>query len=163
MTDFRALCAELLPLSHSSLCAEEMIDSAIESIQRARAALAQPEPQGPSERIISIAKAVQKCAFGWEPDVRVIGNVCAEDVADLCSAILARYARPAIEPVPVSERLPGPEDCDSEDQCWLWRTDGIEEFWELVIPSYNIHEYNWTSQWKYTHWLPHWALPVPRS
>jgi hypothetical protein len=123
--------------------------------------LAQPEPEGVTERIASIATAVQECAFGWEPTARLIGNVCAEDVADLCGAILTRYARPAIEPVPVSERLPGPEDCDSEDQCWLWRTDGIEEFWELVIPSYNIHEYNWTSQWKYTHWLPHWALPVP--
>jgi hypothetical protein len=43
---------------------------------------------GPSERIISIAKAVQEHAFGWEPDARLIGNVCAEDVADLCGAIL---------------------------------------------------------------------------
>jgi hypothetical protein len=42
-----------------------------------------------SERIVSIAKAVQECAFAHEPDARLIGNVCAEDVADLCAAALA--------------------------------------------------------------------------
>ena len=47
----------------------------------------QPVPL--SERIASIAKAVQECAFAWEPDARLIGNVCAEDIADLCGAILA--------------------------------------------------------------------------
>jgi hypothetical protein len=45
-------------------------------------------PVAVSERITSIATAVQKCAFGWKPTAKLIGNVCAEDVADLCSAIL---------------------------------------------------------------------------
>jgi hypothetical protein len=55
---------------------------------------------------------------------------------------------PAIEPVPVSERRPGPEDCDADGFCWFW-------------------DYGWTRQqrgWhddECTHWLPHWALPVP--
>jgi hypothetical protein len=71
------------------------IEEVVASLNRAEQRTAQPEPEGPSERIISIAKAVQKCAFGWEPDVQVIGNICAEDVADLCSAVLVRYARPA--------------------------------------------------------------------
>ncbi|GDX74730.1 hypothetical protein LBMAG40_13870 [Cyanobium sp.] len=64
------------------------------------AALAQPQGEGPSERIISIAKAVKEHAFGWEPDARLIGNVCAEDVADLCSAVLAHRSRPATPPAP---------------------------------------------------------------
>jgi hypothetical protein len=64
------------------------------------AALAQPEGEGPSERIVSIAKAVQEHAFGWEPDARLIGNVCAEDVADLCGAILAHQPCPTAPPVP---------------------------------------------------------------
>jgi hypothetical protein len=83
-------------------------------ITRARAALAEPEGEGPSERIISIAKAIQEHAFGWEPDARLIGNVCAEDVADLCSAVLARWGRPT-SPAPepgevreVAEALRGP-------------------------------------------------------
>jgi hypothetical protein len=76
-------------------------------IVRARAALAQPEPQGPS--------------------------------------------RPAIEPVPVSERLPGPEDCDPSSQCW-WFTPSEEKwiFWPI----------KWAGP-ECSHWLPHWALPVP--
>ena len=82
---------------------------------------------------------------------------------DLVRRALARWGCPATQPVPVAERLPGPDDCDAEDQCWLWRTDGTEEFWELVIPPNKIHEYNWTSQWKYTHWLPYHAIPTPRS
>jgi hypothetical protein len=56
--------------------------------------------EGPSERIVSIAKAVQECAFAHEPDARLIGNVCAEDVADLCDAVLARWGRPAAPPAP---------------------------------------------------------------
>ena len=40
MTDFRALCAEL---------AQEL-SGAIELLSRARAALAEPEPQGPTEQ-----------------------------------------------------------------------------------------------------------------
>ena len=63
-------------------------------------ALAQPEPVGPTERIVSIAKAVQECAFAWAPTARLIGNVCAEDVADLCAAVLARWGHPTIEPEP---------------------------------------------------------------
>ena len=60
----------------------------------ARALLSQPEPEGPSDRIISIAMAVQECASAWEPTARLIGNVCAEDIADLCGAVLARWGRP---------------------------------------------------------------------
>ena len=88
-TDWRALCAEL----HQCL---EYIDRTCDVpipgtlLDRARAALAQPEPEGVGdERITSIAKAVQECAFAWEPDARLIGNVRAEDIADLCGAVLA--------------------------------------------------------------------------
>jgi len=59
--------------------------------------------------------------------------------------------RPAIEPVLVSERLPGPEDCDAEGQCWWWDED--DDMWRL-----SEHR-PWLLCW--THWLPRWALPVP--
>lgn len=99
---------------------------------------------------LGIAAAIANYLFNVKPKIK---SIAAE----------LRNIRREMEPVPLSERLPGPEDCDADGQCWLWRTDGIEEFWELVIPSYNIHEYNWTSQWKYTHWLPAHALPVPQQ
>jgi hypothetical protein len=66
-------------------------------------------------------------------------------------AALARWGRPAIEPVPVNERLPGPEDCDSEGRCWWWDED--DDMWRL-----SEHR-PWLLWW--THWLPYWALPVP--
>ena len=50
-------------------------------------------------------------------------------------------------PVPVSERLPGAEDCNEMGQCWWFDA----ELWCLDIYD---HEY--------THWLPHHALPVPQ-
>jgi hypothetical protein len=51
MTDFRALCAELVDAYE--WCIEEYMTAPAEEdtlIQRARAALAQPEPQGPTGR-----------------------------------------------------------------------------------------------------------------
>lgn len=125
--------------------------------------LAQPEPEGPSERIASIATAIQECAFGWEPTARLIGNVCAEDVADLCTAVLARWGRPALRPVPVSERLPGPEDCGPKGSghvgcCWQWEPDinGHEP-----LGSWNLQHRDWASDGDVTHWISHHALPVP--
>ena len=62
--------------------------------------------------------------------------------------MLTLLARPAIEPEPVSERLPGPEDCDEEGRCWWWCHH--YESWQLDhAPAH------------YRHWLPHHALPVP--
>ena len=51
-------------------------------------------------------------------------------------------------PVPVSERLPGREDCDTEGRCW----------WLLLE-----HECNamWCHSPTLTHWLPATALPLP--
>jgi hypothetical protein len=70
-------------------------------------------------------------------------------------AVLARWGTPAIQPVPVSERLPGPEDLDSEGLCWWWSRDITA--WCLCF-AYLVADGD-SSEW--THWLPHWALPVP--
>ena len=96
-TDYRAELQRLVEAydEHGGKWPDHHEQALFQAVEDARAALAQPDPVAASERIISIAKAVQKCAFGWEPDVRVIGNVCAEDVADLCSAVLARWGTPA--------------------------------------------------------------------
>ena len=65
------------------------------ALAAARTALdAEPVGDGPSGRIVSIAKAVQGQAHTWEPDTLLIGNVCAEDVADLCDAVIDRWGLP---------------------------------------------------------------------
>jgi hypothetical protein len=71
-----------------------------------------------------------------------------QDCRRFARAYAARYARPAIHPVPVSERLPGPKDLNGERWCWWF--DGFN--WMLDEPE------NW-----YTHWLPHHALPTPEA
>ncbi len=70
---------------------------------------------------------------------------------------VARWDRPAIEPVPVAERLPGPEDCDGEGRCYAW--DG---YWWLVRSAVLEGDDAGAGE-GYTHWLPHHALPVPQQ
>jgi hypothetical protein len=99
--------------------------------------LAQPKPKGPTVmEIIDLADEIE---------AEELGQV------DLVRRALARWGRPAIEPVPVSERLPGEGDCDPSFQCW-WFTPS-EEKWIL-----------WPIKWvgpECSHWLPHYALPIP--
>ena len=69
------------------------------------------------------------------------------------------------QPVPVSERLPGPEDCDSEGGCWWWhpdhKEDDFDDGWILLNPKWAGGRRDSDDSLIYTHWLPHWALPVP--
>ena len=71
---------------------------------------------------------------------------------DLVRRALARWGRPAVEPIPVSERLPGPDDCDGCGNCWWFRQEARDDFpfW-LLAGGDNVS----------THWLPRHALPVP--
>jgi hypothetical protein len=69
-------------------------------------------------------------------------------------AVLARWGRPAIKPIPVSERLPGPEDCDEDGVCWWWSR--YLTAWCLCWAADGDHE-------EWTHWLPHHALLVPEQ
>ena len=93
-----------------------------------------------------------------EPAPPADGEV-AELVEWLCvfCANLTRAAdlltRLALQPVPVSERLPGPEDCDAEGRCWIHMPDiGTCPSWRLTDPR-DIGPYH-------THWLPAHALPT---
>jgi hypothetical protein len=63
---------------------------------------------------------------------------------------------PAIEPVPVDERLPGAEDCDGENQCWQW--DPKSDAWVLYT-SVGLRLRADVAPY----WLPHRALPVPQD
>jgi hypothetical protein len=101
------------------------------------AVAAQPEPQGPTDEELYDYWISTSPEFG-----------CADPVG-FARAVLARYGRPAIEPVPVSERLPGPEDCDLFERVWAFNP--VLDHWKVTRINQSIH----------THWLPHWALPKP--
>lgn len=62
------------------------------------------------------------------------------------------------------DRKPTLKDCNSRGECWWWRTDGIEEVWELLVYDFNVLSYNERSPiYKYTCWAPYWAIPDPNS
>jgi hypothetical protein len=105
-------------------------------IERASSPRAQPEPEG----------------VPADEDLYDLADVFNGDPVPAMRRALELWGRPAIEPVPVAERLPGPEDCDARGWCWYWHPG--EECWEMVpVVTGTLDEW--------THWLPHHALPVP--
>jgi hypothetical protein len=72
-------------------------------------------------------------------------------------AALARWGGAAV-PVPVSERLPGPEDCDAEGRCWFFISSlgGYDDDWgwKLLDRTYGASQCQTT-------WMPHRALSLP--
>lgn len=119
------------------------------------AALAQPEPVGVTDEdavaLYSVVMALHDC--------QTLGDMAG----NFARAVLTRWGRSAITPIPVSERLPGAEDCDAEGFCWWFSaadptvgTFGIAACW--VLRKHEPDDDDWR-----THWLPHWALPLPPS
>jgi len=84
--------------------------------------------------------------------------------ASKIATYLQRFGRPAIEPVPVAERLPGLKDCDTKGRCWFIDDD---EKWCPVILGDILDEPDAIrriiNHYGYTHWVQGWALPVPTS
>jgi hypothetical protein len=111
---------------------------------------AQPEPQGPTNEELEDF-ALQNGGGYFNCDCQEEADILTRKHISNYRAVLTRWGRPAIGPVPVSERLPGPEDCDAEGQCWWWDED--DDMWRL-----SEHR-PWLLCW--THWLPRGALPVP--
>lgn len=81
--------------------------------------------------------------------------VSIEWIEPFALAVLARWGRQTA-PVPVSERLPGPEDCDEQGRCWMFGK--IEGDWRLVS---TINPGVPKLKYCFSHWLPANALPLP--
>jgi hypothetical protein len=77
----------------------------------------------------------------------------ADAIADARWGRLAKPEPPTIAPIPMSERLPGPKDCDAEGCLWIWTST---EQWE------RIHGDSWALH-SFTYWLPAHALPLPTT
>jgi hypothetical protein len=74
----------------------------------------------------------------------------------VCGAVLQRYARPAITPVPVIERPWEREGfCDAEGRCWFSAQAVGGHYWSLWPRQ------KWLPGTGYC--LPHWALPIPTT
>jgi hypothetical protein len=105
--DYRALCAELVAAFEIQL--DELRFNNRLCI-RARAALAQPEPQGPTdEELLRIYRVATPC-YQVEEYKREL---------DFARTVLARWGRPAIEPVP-----------KREDVHYAWELHDAEGEWQ---------------------------------
>ena len=159
-TDYRALCAELADaLDAWQLGGGPPEDTAdADLITRARTALAQPEPEGPTddELLESAAKAL---GYKSIPSDETCLTAEAGELIAYARAVLARWGRPAIKPVPVSER-PWERDgwCDAEGCCWWGKLRRFQPENRLVYAWGRAAPGRLDAS---IVCLPHWAMPVP--
>jgi hypothetical protein len=160
MTDtFRALCAELLNALENAIRVihhedgTQHISTADAVIAKAAAALAQPEPVGVTDEderfLLWKTPSDEQLDDLQQKTERVFSEYRHRHFA---RAVLARWGRPAITPIPVSERLPG------DQLCWWLEADedgGYGSNWTLLRIR--------GSATGYTHWLPAHALPLPTT
>jgi hypothetical protein len=174
---FRSLCEKLTDAYEHELNKRGM---GCGLIDRARAALSQPEPGVPT--FIEVMQLADDfftfrgnshggAFFATEITAKTDPGQALEQFAH---AVLTRWGRLSIEPVPVSERLPKPEDCDAEGRCWWWIVDQPGEFPHWIhapIEAQSWAGYSATHKLVLVHrgriglavWLPHHALPVPTT
>jgi hypothetical protein len=115
----------------------------------ARAALAQPEPE-PEEPTKAEIHAIADALLDGDSASRI----------DFARAVLARWGRPAPQPVPVSERPWEREGwCDAQGFCWLCNAYSMGR-WNYEMPP--DPEQNWGKLSTFTHSLPFDAIPRPQ-
>jgi hypothetical protein len=125
----------------------------------ARALLAEAQPVSPPEPVEPTDDMVEDLAdvLGLLRGHAETGfDVRDSDLGPLVRAAIQRWGRPAPEPVSVAERLPTASDCDGWGRCWHWDPFVEHSCWVFMPP---IDYPNGIC----THWLPHWALPVPQE
>ena len=97
MTDFRTLCAELAYEldAETGYTRTDGVRVTHPTVTEARAALAQPEPQGPSEAELMTFACEWWYSFGFAKDKAtctwVIDHVAPEHFADFSRDVLARW------------------------------------------------------------------------
>ena len=140
MTAFRALCAELFFIWSRATNPDDLFENLAPLIARTRAALA-AEPQEPTDEELDELWA----------DIDGGGAIWAWQ--HFARAVLARWGNTAPRPIPVTDRLPGAEDCDSTGCCWA--LNPRKDWCQICVTGRN-----WSNP-TYTHWLPAHALPLP--
>lgn len=144
--------------------ADPTITRAAELLQRQQAKIESLEQQLETERMRVAACGI--IATSDTPFSAAKNRNChpdywsasADDIARQIDELMRLRAQQT--PVPVSERLPGPGDCDEEGLCWWFSpadpsagTFGVAACWVL-----RKHEPEDDFR---THWLPVHALPLP--
>jgi hypothetical protein len=122
----------------------------IEALE-ARVALAQPEPEGVTAGELqwppSVAQGCHEAAAEAEPGSPM------QQLLVAAGDLLENYARPAIQPVPVTEHPWERQGwCDADGRCWWYPPVGTP-YWQMVNPATHVNA-GWL--------LPAHALPIPQ-
>lgn len=137
------------------------VDTLVSLIEEHYAALAALKPEVPTDEAIKDL-AQYDCKFDCFDTTTDDGQdgvswECWDcELLDFARAVLDRWGNhrgilgSSPQPIPVSERLPGPDDCDAEGRCWWIHSTK----WSL------LHERQ-ARALSYTYWLPAHALPLP--
>jgi hypothetical protein len=189
-TDYRALCAELFAAiqlytgqnpAAADIPSNELVGQLMNAMAATATALAQPEPVGVTD--FELVRAIPDwwpCTDAPRYDLddsipeQPLFAVFQDDIVEYARAVLARWGRPAITPIPVSERLPGPKDCApwpdepaANHWCWCWLGREDEGCWmwsQASAMGKDADELEWSlAGGGWTHWLPAHALPLPPS
>ena len=132
----------------------------------------QPDLAGPTDEELTLFTVEWWRSFmhlegGAKEETPINEIIHSLHFVDFLEDALARWGRPAITPIPVSERLPGPEDCDAEGFCWWWHPDHKEEDfsdgWMRLKPEWAVGRHDSDDSAVHTHWLPAHALPLPAA
>jgi hypothetical protein len=82
------------------------------------------------------------------------------DGAEDSSGATNEQRLPDVTPIPVTARLPELHELDRQGRCWAYRSTTHEPLgraWVLGTPVSLQLTRSWCS---FTHWLPHWCLPL---
>ena len=172
---YRAMCAELLAAiqlytklnpTANDMSPFELTEKLMDAMAATTAALAQPEPEGPTDeellRVAATAIAPYEISGitpgEYEPETECVVEAYGSELIAYARAALARYGRPTPQPVAVSERLPGADDCDEQGRCWMF--GNVEGDWRLIS---TINPGVPKLKYCFSHWLPANALPTPEA
>ena len=162
-TDWRALCAELIQLDKEQ--PTEYSDWKKRwnaAVSRTRAALAQPEPEGPTDEELEDF-ALQNGGGYFNCDCQEEADMLTRKHVSNYRAILTRWGRPTIKPVPVAERPWEREGwCDAEGKCWFYWPEWVNDNGDVSTSEPHSWEFREPEAMEvYPFSLPHHALPVP--
>ena len=162
MTDFRALCGELMD-ALANFDDSQLYHESPALIARARAALAEGAGVGPTDEELTDQEIEEWADAATEVpleemDPEVHGwRRCfsSHEFCETIRAAIARYGTTHPRPIPVAERMPTAADCDAKGRCWWYDPDSTASFanWTLAPVYIATDEYFW--------WLPAAAIPLP--
>jgi hypothetical protein len=167
----------------------EEVKAAAARLEAARLEDVEAKGQSMVDGLLQIEQRIQRLRNALREVIIACDGLATEEVSDefLCKApgevrarlaSVLRYGRPSVAPIPVSERLPGPDDCAPwKDQlgtdrwCWVLQrsnkfpTGFIFEWVQTSIDFQREDLYNQIHRDTYTtlclHWAPYWAMPIP--